>query len=71
MMQPAFAYPSPRTEIGKTRKDMSAYSLFLIGYDTMEIAARLGLSEAHVLKRITLARDKANGTQTFFERLEP
>ncbi|WP_188718891.1 hypothetical protein [Nitratireductor aestuarii] len=46
---------------------MSAYSLFLLGYDTHEISLRLGISEAKVLKRITIARDVANNTHTEFE----
>ena len=56
-------YPSPPN----TGKDMSAYSLFLLGYDTHEISLRLGISEAKVLKRITIARDVANNTHTEFE----
>ncbi|GGA50810.1 hypothetical protein GCM10011385_00050 [Nitratireductor aestuarii] len=59
----ASLYPAPRN----TGKDMSAYSLFLLGYDTHEISLRLGISEAKVLKRITIARDVANNTHTEFE----
>lgn len=63
--QPTLAppYPSPR----KAGKDMSAYSLFLLGHDTFEISQRLGIPEHVVLKGITIARDMANNTFTEFE----
>lgn len=55
--------------IRKGGGDMSAYSLFLFGYDTFEIAKRLGITEARANERISLERDRLNGTRTEFEGL--
>jgi hypothetical protein len=44
-----------------------AYRLFLYGYDTYAISAHLGIPEHVALKRITLERDRLNGTRTEFE----
>jgi len=44
-----------------------AYSLFLLGHDTFNIAKRLNITEARAHKRITLERDRLNGTRTEFE----
>lgn len=68
---PATLYATPSPTRHKPWADISSYGLFLLNYDTAEIAARLCLPENVVHKRITLARDTENGTQTFFERLDP
>lgn len=44
-----------------------AYELFQQRRDTFEIARILGITEARAHKRITLERDRLNGTRTEFE----
>src|SRR5690606_27452289 len=60
--------PAPHSPtIRRNGRDMSAYSLFLLGHDTFNIAKRLGITEARAHKRITLERDRLNDTRTEFE----
>lgn len=52
----------------KARQGLSAYSMFKLGYDTMQIAEHFGLPESVVVKRIHRDRDKKLGIKTQVER---
>ena len=52
----------------KARQGLGAYSMFKLGYDTMQIAEHLGLPEPVVVKRIHRDRDKKLGIKTEVER---
>lgn len=64
------SHPAPiSNRVGATKipfalRGASALELFRLGYDTFDISAHFGTSEAEALKSISLARSAARGRPT-------
>lgn len=52
---------------GRSHHLPSAYSLFLLGKDTIEIASALGISEAQALKSLSVVRSRSKGLPMPYE----
>lgn len=52
---------------GRSHYSPSAYSLFLLGKDTIEIASALGITEAQDLKSLSVERSRSKGIPMPYE----